>query len=361
MVFKDKIFIFLIIAFFILAFFVFDLSQLVQDEFLNTEKELVYSKGIYMTYRTAGNYRADELLELIKRTELNSIVIDVKDYTGRIGFDTDSEFINHIGSEKIYVDDMKALIDKFHDAGIYTIARIVVFEDNYLPRENPDLALKNSNGSLWRDNRGLSWLDPASQEVWDYVVEISREVVKVGFDEINLDYVRFPTDGNISAIRYPFWDYEISKKEVIRQFFEYISQRIKPMGVFLSVDLFGYTLTSKTDLNIGQWLEDAALYVDYICPMVYPSHYPSGHNGLANPAAYPYETIYDELVVGIERLASMSSQAKIRPWLQDFDLGANYDARMIELQKQAVYDSGAYGWLFWNPRNVYTEEGLIKE
>jgi len=118
-------------------------------------------------------------------------------------------------------------------------------------------------------------------------------------------------------------------------------------------------MTSKTDLNIGQWLEYIAPYVDYICPMIYPSHYPEGYEGYINPAAHPYEIIYNDLVIGNERLASISSKAKLRPWLQDFDIGANYDGEMIELQKQAVYDSRSYGWLLWNPKNIYTEDGLI--
>ncbi|MBU3922700.1 putative glycoside hydrolase [Patescibacteria group bacterium] len=369
---KDKLFLFLILAIIIASFIIIDLPRtifVVRGDFLKNiskidevkivEKEPVYSKGIYITFRTAGTKRVDEILELIKRTELNTIVIDIKDYTGRIPFDTDSEFINSIGAEQIYIKDIRGLVDKFKNEGIYTIARIVVFEDNYLPEIMPELALKNINGSLWRDNRGLSWFDPSSKEVWDYVVDLSRQAVKVGFDEINLDYIRFPTDGNLSAIRYPFWDGITPKKEVIRQFFQYFSSRIKPMNVFISADLFGLTLTSQNDLNIGQWLEYAGEFFDYICPMTYPSHYYPGHKGFENPAAYPYETIYDELVVGNQRLAS--SSAKIRPWLQDFDLGANYDANMINLQKQAVYDSNSYGWLFWNPRNVYTEDGFHKE
>lgn len=372
MVFKDKIFIFLILGLVIIAFFVFNLSRLYRDEFLIIDGiqndfvkkgEPIYSKGIYLTSYTAESKRADELLELIKRTELNTVVIDVKNYTGRIAFDTDSELINELGSEKISINNIEELVNKFHEQGIYTIARIVVFEDNYLPRERPDLALKKSDGSLWQDFKGLTWLDPASKEVWDYNIALAREAVKIGFDEINLDYIRFPSDGDISQIRYPFWDVETPKREVIRQFFEYFSQKLRPMGVYLSADLFGLTLTSTTDLNIGQWLEYAGLYFDYICPMVYPSHYPEGYEGFSNPAAHPYEVIYDSLVIGMGRLASVSGEnvAKLRPWLQDFDMGADYDAKMINLQKQAVYDAGAYGWLLWNPKNIYTEDALLKD
>jgi len=233
--------------------------------------------------------------------------------------------------------------------------------DDFLARKRTDLALKTKDGHLWYDFKGLHWVDPASQEVWDYNIELAKEAIRAGFDEINLDYIRFPSDGDTSLIVYPFWDYKTSKKEIIRQFFEYFNQKIKPFGVFISADLFGLTLTSENDLNIGQWLEDAALYFDYICPMVYPSHYPEGYEGYENPAIFPYEVIYKALRIGMERLEIASASAKLRPWLQDFDLGAHYDAEMVNLEKRAVYDSGAFGWLLWNPKNVYTEEALEEE
>lgn len=365
---KDKIFLFLILGLIVAAFFVFDLPRIIFEKrgiFLNNVviRQPFYAKGVYITFRTAASQRIDEIIDLIKKTELNAAVIDIKDVTGRIPFDTDNEIINEVGSEKIFIKDMKGLIKKFHNEGIYTIARIAVFEDDYLPRERPDLALKRVGGGLWQDNKGLTWLDPASQEVWDYTLGLAKEAIKNGFDEINLDYIRFPSDGNIGNIIYPFWDYKTPKTEIIRQFFEYFSQRIRALGVPISADLFGLTLTSTNDLNIGQWLEYAAPYFDYICPMVYPSHYPPTFLGFENPAAHPYEVIYDGLTTGNERLASVSAskKAKLRPWLQDFDMGANYDARMIQLEKKAVYDAGGFGWVLWNPKNVYTEDGLEKE
>jgi hypothetical protein len=375
---KDKVFLFLILALIVVVVVVFDLPRYFfekRGEFLisNIDKntaakdmmivrdEPIYSKGIYITFQTAGSKRMDDLIELIKNTELNSVVIDIKDYSGRIPFSTESDLIKQVGSEKIYIDDIKGLIDKLHKENIYVIARMAVFEDNFLPEKRPDLALKTRNGNLWRDFKGLTWFDPASQDVWDYNVAIAKEAIKVGFDEINLDYIRFPSDGATALIVYPVWDYKTPKTEVIKNFFEYFSQRIKPLGVYISADLFGLTLTSPNDLNIGQWLENAAPYFDYICPMVYPSHYPVGFEGFENPAVHPYEVIYWGLTIGNERLASISSEAKIRPWLQDFNLGAVYDARMINLEKKAVYDAGAFGWLLWNPRNIYTEEALEKE
>jgi hypothetical protein len=380
---KDKIFLFLVLALIVIFVLISDLPRYLLEkrgEFLIKvhgpdvvtkdlieKKEPIYSKGIYLTSYTASNHRLEVLLDLVKRTELNTMVIDIKDYTGRVSFDTNSDLINEIGSERILIKDIKALIDRLHEEGVYVIARIAVFEDNYLPGERPDLALKTRNGNLWRDFKGLTWVDPSSQEVWDYNIEIAKEAARVGFDEINLDYIRFPSDGATALISYPFWDGKTLKKEIIKQFFEYFNQKIKPMGVFISADLFGLTLTSPNDLNIGQWLEYAALYFDYICPMVYPSHYPTGFRGFENPAVYPYEVIYGGLTIGIERLASVSASvpgkpvARLRPWLQDFDMGAIYDVRMVNLEKKAVYDAGAYGWLLWNPSNVYTEGALEEE
>lgn len=363
---RDKIFLFLLLAIVVASFIIFDISGLITKSRIDFLKDLIikkqpiYSKGIYITFRTAGSDRMEEIIDLIKKTELNSVIIDIKDYTGRIPFSTDSKLIKEIGSEKIFISNIKELIKRLHKEGIYAIARIAVFEDNYLPRERPDLALKGADNGIWQDYNGLAWLDPSSKEVWDYTIEIARESAKVGFDEINLDYIRFPSDGNTGSIVYPFWDNKTPKREILRQFFEYFNQRIKPTGVFTSADLFGLTLTSGTDLNIGQWLEYVAPYFDYVCPMVYPSHYPAGYEGFENPAAHPYEVIYNALLFGVERLASVSFSAKIRPWLQDFDLGAIYDGNMIELQKKAVYDARAFGWLLWNPRNIYTEEGLQK-
>jgi hypothetical protein len=375
---KDKIFLFLILALIVVVVIVFDLpryffekrgeflisninSNIVAKDMMIVRDEPIYSKGIYITFQTAGSKRMDDLIELIKNTELNSVVIDIKDYSGRIPYNTESDLIKKVGSEKIYISDIKGLIDKLHKENIYVIARMAVFEDNFLPEKRPELALKTRSGNLWRDFKGLTWFDPASKEVWDYNITIAKEAIKVGFDEINLDYIRFPSDGAVALIVYPVWDYKTPKAEVIKQFFEYFSQRIKPLGVYISADLFGLTLTSPNDLNIGQWLENAAPYFDYICPMVYPSHYPVGFEGFENPAAHPYEVIYWGLTIGNERLASISSEAKLRPWLQDFDMGAVYDARMINLEKKAVYDANAYGWLLWNPRNIYTEDALIKE
>ena len=367
---KDKIFIFLIILFIVVGFILFNVPRTIfvgRGNFLIDlikKPEPFPIKAIYATFRTAGNSRIDDLITLIDKTELNAIVIDLKDYTGRVPFETTSDIIKKIGSEKIFIKDIRGLIKKLQQKDIYVIARIAVFEDNYLPRERTDLALKKIGGGIWEDMNGLAWVDPASQEVWDYNLEIAKEAIKVGFDEINFDYIRFPSDGNTANIVYPFWDGKTLKKEIMKRFFEYINQRLEPLGTPISADLFGLTMSSTNDLGIGQWLENSAPYFDYVCPMVYPSHYPNGFMGFGNPAQHPYEIISTELIKGNERLASLSALnpdlklAKIRPWLQDFDMGAIYDGEMIRLQKKATEDGNGFGWLLWNPKNIYTDDGL---
>jgi len=317
-----------------------------------------YIKGIYLTSWTAGNSeKIDYIIKLIKETELNAVVIDIKEVDGRIVFDTESDLINKLGTERILISSPEKVIEKFHKENIYTIARIVVFKDKALPKIRPELALKNREGGLWRDWSGWTWLDPASKEVWDYHIELAKEAIKIGFDEINFDYVRFPSDGNINQIVYPFWDWEMSRAETIREFFKYIDKELMPFNTFLSADLFGLTLwRENNDMNIGRILEYAIPYFDFVCPMVYPSHYPEGFNGYKNPAACPYEIIEANLSRGKERMGK--DRAKLRPWLQDFDIGANYDKEMIEAQKQAVYDTSSYGWLLWNPSSRYTEDAL---
>jgi hypothetical protein len=330
-------------------------------------------KAIYFTSWTASKpSRIEEAINLIKNTELNAIVINIKEETGTIAFKTDSPLIKALGAEEVRIVDFSALINRLHQEGIYVIARIVVFQDQYLPKVRPDLAVKdNITGGIWRDRKGLAWLDPASQEVWKYIVEIAKEAIRLGVDEVNFDYVRFPSDGNLSRISYPIWkSKETTRREVIKSFFAYLRQELKQFGVPLSVDLFGLSTVNSDDLGIGQVLEDALPYFEFVSPMVYPSHYASGFIGYKNPAQYPYEVIKYSLDRAVLRrnalLATTTSTeplkiAKIRPWLQAFDLGAVYTPQMIRKQMQAVYDAGLdAGWYLWNPANRYRIEAFIK-
>lgn len=333
-------------------------------------------KAIYATGWSAGSSKKmDYLIKLIKGTELNAIVIDIKDYSGELSYDTDIESAKKYGAVKeIKIAKPNALIKKLHDEGIYVIARQTVFQDPILAAARPDLALTSSStGKQWKDHKGLMWIDPAAQEAWDYNIAIAKDALNRGFDEVNFDYIRFASDGDMDDIVYPFWDEKTFMRYVIRDFFKYLRKALPDSR--LSADLFGYTTLLYNDLGIGQVIDDAFHYFDAIAPMVYPSHYNKWFNGYENPSLYPYEVVYASISEANSRLQKYLLEAAIasstekylvknpqlRPWLQDFDLGADYDAEKVKAQIDAVYDAATgtpMGWMLWNPANNYTKDAL---
>lgn len=340
-------------------------------------------KAIYLTsWSAATPSRVTRALELIAGTELNGVVIDLKDYTGTVVFRTGNPIIGGMRSEQSRLD-LTALVRRFHDRGIYVIVRIAAFQDHHLSKARPDLAVRDPNGAVWRDNQGLGWVDPASREVWAYLVEVGREAAAAGVDELNFDYIRFPSDGNLDGLRYPFFDEQGgSRRHTIQQFFEYVTSALRPTGAVLSADLFGLVTVAVGDLGIGQILEDALLYFDYVSPMVYPSHYSRGFLTFKNPAAHPYEVVRYSLMLAeakrdrfarlMETFTTTSQPgeagpqagvtlARLRPWLQAFDLGAPYPPSAVREQIQAVYDTGgSSGWYLWSPANTYDAAALEK-
>ena len=325
------------------------------------------------------------LVSLIEETELNSIVIDIKDYTGKLSFTPDDPSLSFAVSEQCGAIDMKEFVRTLHEKNIYIIGRVTVFQDPFLSVRRPELAVERlSDGGLWRDKKGISYLDPASQEVWDYVIAIARASYAIGFDEINFDYIRFPSDGNLADISYSA-SAGRKKADVLEDFFRYLHEKLKGSNIITSADLFGMTMTNIDDLNIGQVLERALPYFDYIAPMVYPSHYPPMFNGWANPNENPYRLIAYVMKRGVLRAVATSttiktfearqistttpilfekpawSKLKLRPWLQDFDYGGNYGTEEVRGQIQATYDAGLTSWMLWDPSNRYTSEALLTE
>ncbi len=319
-------------------------------------------KAIYMTSWVAG--RKDlrlALVKLVDDTELNSIVIDVKDYTGRISFEVDDPKIKEFGSPEKRISDIKEFIDELHKKNIYVIARISAFQDVYMSDKRPDLAvLRESDGAVWKDRKGISWLDAGSKEVWEYLASVGDIAYGVGFDELNFDYIRFPSDGNMNDISYRFYKQDVfSKGEQLRQFFAFLASYFAGKGPVLSADLFGMTTSNYDDLGIGQVLENALPYFDYVAPMVYPSHYPPNFMGFARPEEKPYEVVKYALDRARDRtLAASNTPSKIRPWLQDFDLGAIYTPELVRAQINATYDAGLDSWMLWSASNHYTKEAL---
>lgn len=316
-------------------------------------------RAIYVTSWTAGISRFNELLDMITRSHLNAMVIDVKDSTGKVGYASKVPLVAQTGAYESRIRDLDGILRQCREKKVYTIARIAVFQDPSLAKARSDLAVSSGGKEVWKDRKGLAWVDPASREVWDYNLAIAKEVAAKGFDEVQFDYVRFPTDGTLKTMNYPVYKRDVPKHEIIRRFFEYVDQQMKPLDVLTSADIFGLTTMVEDDMNIGQRIEDVADYVDFVCPMIYPSHYPRMHLGLKNPADHPYRVIYDASVRGMKRLEG--KRAKMRPWLQDFKLGAAYDKKMILDQIQAARDAGVAGFAMWNARNVYTESAYLEK
>lgn len=393
---KDKAFLFLVLLiiifiaiFFVAPFYLINhFDQVVKSESINTspvveKKEFSPSyvetpdavKGIYMTSWIASSKNLREpLVKLIDDTELNTIVIDIKDYSGKIFFPVTDEKLKDFGSEDVRIPDMQDFIEELHKKGIYVVGRVAVFQDAYFVKRRPDLAVKNKSGrEVWKDRKGISWIDAGSSEYWDYIISIAKESRKIGFDEINFDYIRFPSDGNMSDISFPSSS-TTSKSVVMKNFFKYLHENLQDSGLKTSADLFGMVTTATDDMGIGQVLEDALPYFDYISPMVYPSHYSLTFENLKNPEAHPYETIIISMKSAVERankFEMMSStsipispdshyKSKFRPWLQDFSLKVDYGSKEVRDQIKATYDVGLDSWLLWSASNKYTKSALEK-
>ncbi len=329
--------------------------------------------SIYLTgWSSSSDNKINQTIKFIKETEINSVVIDIKDYSGYVFYKTDIEEVKRYGAEKIIIRDIEGLIKKFKEEGIYVIARIVIFQDPVLAKARPDIAIKRKSNlnNLWTDRMGIAWIDPSSKEAWDYNLKIVEDAFKRGFDEVNFDYIRFPSDGNLKDMSFPIWNETKEKRRVIKEFSKYVRENTK--GKIISADIFGLTTISSSDLGIGQVLEDFIPYFDYICPMVYPSHYASGFQGYQNPAKYPYEVVYHSMKMAKERIDnfynlfgekeeedfSQIKKTKLRPWLQDFNMGAIYDKEMVKKQIDATKDAlkeDYNGYMLWNPRNLYTK------
>jgi hypothetical protein len=333
-------------------------------------------KSVYMTACVLSTVEFKQsIVDLIDQTEINSIVIDIKDFSGTISFPTENPKLYgaHHGTG-CKATGVKEFIEELHKKNIYVIGRVTVFQDNVMTKIRPDLAVKRaSDGGVWKDNKGISFIDVGAKEHWDYMVELAKESHTIGFDEINFDYVRFPSDGNMKDIAFTHSDGN-NKPESLRKFFEYLHSQLKDTRIVTSADLFGMTTTNYDDLNIGQVLENALPYFDYIAPMVYPSHYPNNFNGWANPDDYPYELIYFVMKSGVDRAEALKNATttpseirervgkhQLRTWIQDFDYGGDYGPSEVRAQINASVDAGVPSWMIWAPSNKYTRDALKSE
>ena len=328
-----------------------------------------HAQGIYVTAYVAGTTDwFDALLDFVDQTELNAIVLEVKDAWGAVVYDSQVPLVQELRAAN--TDDalwdvrynVQDILRKCHERGIYVIAYIVTFEDSQMPELHPEWAIHNASGGLWSDRKGLNWTDPYRQEIWDYHVDIATELVGLGFDEIQFDYVRFPTDGDISEIFYSQDVSGLTQEERIQKqydtiagFLHYAYDELGPRGAYLSADVFGYAAWRKM-WEQGQDISLMGHYIDFLCPMAYPSHYTNGELGCANPASCPYEIVLETVNRAYAQF-NAGQRAKVRTWVQDFTLSGDPDYGPFEVGEQvrANNDGGGIGFLLWNAGNRYTD------
>lgn len=334
-----------------------------KEEFKVTHiKTPQHVKAMYMSSWVAGAPSIRQrLIRAIEESELNAVVIDVKDNTGVLTWDGRAT-------------DLPQFVSELHRKNIYVIARISAFQDPAYVKDHPEQAVRSkSTGAIWRDHKGVPWVDTGSREMWKYIYDVSKKSYDMGFDEINLDYIRFPTDGLLSDMVFPVSGTRATtdKVGIVSDFFRYITDKLRKDGIPTSADIFGIVLVTKTDIPVlGQDPHVVLETFDYVAPMIYPSHFYAGTAGYQNPAANPGEiirfamrkalVIADEVASSTGK-ATSSIRAKYRPWYQDFDMGATYTADMVRAQIEAGYDLGVTSWMLWDPANYYTPSALKAE
>ena len=320
-------------------------------KFENTNMEPGTQKAVYLTeYSIADIKKRKEIYELVSNTELNSIVFDVKDDSGSIGYDSNIELAGESGAEKNYYN-IDAVLREMKSKGIYSIARFVVFKDNILPRFRPDVAIKDIRTGNPLYSEGSYWPDIYCEEVWDYYIDIIKELAEKGVNEIQFDYIRAPAKGNIAYADYTYNTADNDKVWAITNFLKKVKEAIRQYNIKISADVFGWTFIVNNDQGIGQMLEEIAPYLDYIYPMPYPSHYSTNFLGYELPEAHPYEVVSYTLNKGLARIDNTG--CIVVPWIQAFSLKVKYTEKEIISQIQAAEDLGIEGFLFWNAANKY--------
>ncbi|WP_457602375.1 putative glycoside hydrolase [Nitratifractor sp.] len=312
-------------------------------------------RALYLNRHTAkpSTSQFKKALRILEETPMNALIIDMKNIKGDLTYRSELADPRRIHASKYAaIDHIRSYIQTLKSQGIYLIARIAVFKDRRQARAFPSRAVRTRDGGVWRDRHGESWVDPFDPEARRYTLEIAEEVARLGFDEINFDYIRFPAR---RGLRYDRPDTRANRVDAVDTFLRDAQRRLHPLGVKVSADIFGYVLWNRTDIRIGQILEKMAPYVDYLCPMLYPSGFSRGSVAFADPAAHPYEIVRISLQKGIARGVPAE---KFRPWLQSFrDYAYSrlpYKEREIAAQIRAAESLGSSGWLLWHPSSRFT-------
>jgi hypothetical protein len=323
-------------------------------------------RGLYVNRWAALGRKMWELIDVAKRTEVNALVIDVKDDRGLVLYRSNVPLAREIGADTdrpMSYARMRAILDTMRAHNIYPIARIVVAKDPLLADGKREWAIKRkSDGTPWLDRHKKPWLDPTHTGVWKYAADLAAEAVRMGFSEIQLDYVRFPDEDRIiHEGEYAHMNGRV-RAQVIRDQLAYIRGLMRPLRVPMTIDVFGLTATDTTDMGIGQRWEQFVDQADVVLPMAYPSHYAPGTYGLRSPNANPYATIDNTLKDAKRRSQGIPGAAKLVPYYQDFTMGRpRYGAAQVRAQMKAGYDNGVRGWVLWNPGSRYTLGALRPE
>ncbi len=318
--------------------------------------------AVHLTASAAGSkrYRQLRLEKMLSQTMINAVVVDIKEEDGWV-YVPGVMMATNAGAFQNAIPDLSSWLTELRARGIYSVARIVVFKDNILPRKRPSLGVHTVNGELWSDRKKTTWLDPYNREAWRYPLLIAQHAARAGFDEVQFDYIRFPTDGNLKSMHFsrPYSRTEASQALV--EFLRQARKLLHPLGTKISIDVFGLTTTVSSGMGIGQQMGPMAAQVDFVCPMTYPSHYNKGEYGIPIPNNAPYRTIHMAMHDALKVLGP-SQAAKLRPYFQDFSLkgrGIRYGPNEVRAQIQAAADLGVMNWTLWNASCHYTLSALV--
>ena len=324
-------------------------------------------RGLYVNRWASLGQKMWQLIEVARTTEVNALVLDVKDDRGFVLYRSRVPLARQIGADTnmpMRADRVRAILDTMRMHGIYPIARIVVAKDPLLAERRLDWAIKRkaAPNEPWLDKNHKPWLDPHQAGVWSYAADLAEEAVALGFSEIQFDYVRFPDDKRlVSEAVFPLAQGRL-RAQVIREQLTTVRKRLAPLGVPMTIDVFGLTTSDTTDMGIGQRWEAFVDAADVVLPMTYPSHYAPGSYGVRSPNARPYEILAHALDDAKRRTSGIAGAARIVPWYQDFTLGPpRYGATQVRAQIKAGYDNGFHEWMLWNPGSRYTLEALRPE
>lgn len=325
---------------------------------IDVDREFPYVRALYVNRWAAQSTRKmNALIKLADETEINALVIDMKDEFGLNYHPSNPQWARNAGNSGV-VRNLPALLDTLRAHHILAVARLVVFKDSVTARVHPEWTIRQKDGSIWRDKKGLAWVNPYHHELWAYNIGVAEELAKMGFGEIQFDYIRFPEPyQSLPPQVFPEQN-GVAKPDVLANFLKNANERLDKVGARTTADIFGLVTTVGGPLEVGQWWEKLAPHTDVLLPMVYPSHYPRGAFGITSPNAEPYRIIKTAITRAHERdqKLGITRAEHVRPYLQAFTLGSpHYGAEQLEAQKRAVYDSGYDGWVLWSPGSKYDE------